>query len=114
VAFDHVSIGVASDEDLWGLKSRFEAAEKWVSEVIDHGFIHSLYAFDPNNIPIEFSAPVAEVDIRQHPKMMDKHPSDTAREGPDPVAGRWPQPVGSIPAADKVIYPGEGKVFEDD
>ena len=63
-AFDHVSIAVESDDDLFELKNRFEAAEMWVSEVIDHGFIHSIYAFDPNNIPIEFSAPVAQVDIR--------------------------------------------------
>ena len=56
--FDHVSMGVCSDEDLWELMARLDAAGFWVSEVIDHGFIHSIYAFDPNNIPIEFSAPV--------------------------------------------------------
>ena len=57
--FDHVSFDVESEEDLWEVKDRPEAAEIWVFEVIDHGFIHSIYAFDPNNIPIEFSAPVS-------------------------------------------------------
>ena len=112
VAFDHVSIGVANDADLWELKAKFEAAEMWASEIIDHGFIHSLYAFDPNNIPIEFSAPVTHVDIRKFPKMLDKHPSETAMEGPDPVGDKWPKPDGDIPDDNKIIYPGEGKVFE--
>jgi catechol 2,3-dioxygenase-like lactoylglutathione lyase family enzyme len=112
VVFDHVSIGVADDADLWKLKAKFEAADMWVSEIIDHGFIHSLYAFDPNNIPIEFSAPVAQVDIRKYPKMLDKQPAETAMEGAEPVSGRWPQPVEDIPEEDRIIYPGEGKVFE--
>ena len=112
VAFDHVSIGVDHDDDLWELKAKFEAAGMWVSEILNHGFIHSLYAFDPNNIPIEFSAPVVAVDIRKFPKMLDKNPTGTALEGPEPVAGRWPEPSGSLPEADKIIYPGEGSVFE--
>jgi catechol 2,3-dioxygenase-like lactoylglutathione lyase family enzyme len=109
-AFDHVSIGVHSDEDLRELKGRFEAAEFWVSEIIDHGFIHSIYAFDPNNIPIEFSAPVPGVDMRKKPRMMDRHPSATAQEGSDPVPGRWPPP---IEQKDCPAYPGEGRIFVD-
>ena len=111
VAFDHVSIGVARDDDLWELKAKFEAADMWVSEIIDHGFIHSLYAFDPNNIPIEFSAPVRQVHLGKFPKMLDRHPTQTAMEGADPISGRWPEPVKDIPETDKVVYPGEGKVF---
>ncbi|MCG6912114.1 MAG: VOC family protein [Deltaproteobacteria bacterium] len=107
-AFDHVSIGVAGDEDLWELKGRFEAAGLWVSEAIDHGFIHSIYAFDPNNIPIEFSAPVPEVDVRKYPNMLDRSPSSAAREGIEPVPGRWPE---AAITDDHTIYPGEGRVF---
>ncbi len=112
-AFDHVSLNVAGDEDLWELKAKFEAADMWVSEVIDHGFIHSLYAFDPNNIPIEFSSPVPGVDIRKTPKMKDKHPCDTALEGPDPQSGHWPDPIKKIPRDDRIVFPGEGTVFAD-
>ena len=107
-AFDHVSIGVASDDDLWELKGRFDAAGMWVSEVIDHGFIHSIYAFDPNNIPIEFSAFVPGVDVRTRPSMLDRHPSPAAREGSEPVPGRWPQ---AVIDRERPIYPGEGRVF---
>lgn len=111
LAFDHVSIGVASDDDLHALKLKFEAAGLWASEVIDHGFIHSIYAFDPNNIPIEFSAPVPEVDVRKNPKMMDRRPSRTAREGSEPVRGAWPEPDKESVDIDRSVYPGEGRIF---
>jgi catechol 2,3-dioxygenase-like lactoylglutathione lyase family enzyme len=78
--FDHVSIEVADIKDLWHLKARLEATDIWVSEVIDHGFILSIYTFDPNNIPIEFSTPIEGVDIRKHPEMKDRHPLPEALE----------------------------------
>ncbi len=109
-AFDHVAIGVNSDDDLWEIKARLEAAGFWVSEAIDHGFIHSVYSFDPNQIAIEFSAPVPSVNLRSHPRMLDKHPLPTALEGADPVTGCWPAPD-EMPADQKLIYPGEGSVF---
>jgi catechol 2,3-dioxygenase-like lactoylglutathione lyase family enzyme len=114
VAFDHLSIEVSSDDDLWEIKARLEAVDCWVSEVIDHGFIHSLYSFDPNNIPIEFSAPVAEVDLRTHPKMKDKDPLPAALEGSEPQPGVWPDPGNPYPVKDRVIYPGEGQQLSDD
>ena len=111
VGFDHVSFEVVGDDDLWELKAKLEAADIWVSEVVDHGFIHSIYAFDPNRIPVEFSAPVADVDIRKNPKMMDKSPSATALEGADPQPGRWPQPAGPVPASQRKVYPGDGMIL---
>jgi catechol 2,3-dioxygenase-like lactoylglutathione lyase family enzyme len=113
-AFDHVSFEVQADEDLWELKDKLEAADIWVSEVIDHGFIHSIYAFDPNNIPIEFSAPVPEVNIRRTPKMRDKKPSSVALEGPEPQPGHWPGVERATPEEDRMIYPGEGTVLAGD
>lgn len=110
LAFDHVSIGVGSDHDLWNIKARLEAAGIWVSEMIDHGFIHSLYSFDPNNIPIEFSARVPEVDFDLNPQMRDTDALAVALEGPDPQNGHWPPGV-PIPEDDRLIFPGEGLVF---
>jgi catechol 2,3-dioxygenase-like lactoylglutathione lyase family enzyme len=111
--FDHVSFEVESDADLWELKDKLEAAGMWVSEVIDHGFIHSIYSFDPNNIAIEFSAPVPGVDLRAQPRMLDKQPSQAALEGPEPQPGRWPPVTHPTAVADRRIYPGEGTVFAD-
>jgi catechol 2,3-dioxygenase-like lactoylglutathione lyase family enzyme len=113
-AFDHVSLGVESDDDLWELKDSLEAAGMWVSEVVDHGFIRSIYTFDPNNIPIEFSAPVPEVDIKKHPKMKDKNPSAIALEGDKPQTGHWPGVEKPTPPQDRRVYPGEGKILAKD
>jgi catechol 2,3-dioxygenase-like lactoylglutathione lyase family enzyme len=112
--FDHVSFGLASQDDLWKLKDKLEASDIWVSEVIDHGFIHSIYAFDPNNIPIEFSSPVPDVNIRKFPKMKDKRPTKAALEGPDPRPGYWPQIQKPTPIEDRRVYPGEGMVLAED
>lgn len=112
VAFDHVSIAVESDDDLWELKDRLEAARFWVSEVVDHGFIHSIYSFDPNNIPIEFSAPAAEIDLRSLPQMKDRDPLDEALEGPEPRFEIWPAPVETTLPNARTIYPGEGTIFK--
>lgn len=106
VGFDHISFEVDGEDSLWELRDKLEAAGFWASEVVDHGFILSVYAFDPNNIPIEFSAPVAEVDIRKTPVMIDSEPSKLAGEGAEPVPGRWPEV--SNPTA-REVYPGEGE-----
>lgn len=111
VAFDHVAIGVAADDDLFAIMDRLTAAGFWVSEVIDHGFIHSIYSFDPNNIPIEFSAPVSSVDLRRHPQMHDTQPLPAAGEGPEPLGDFWPEPSPATSAEDRGIYPGEGVIF---
>ena len=106
--FDHVSLRVASEQDLWTLKDRLEASEFWVSEAIDHGFIHSIYAFDPNGIPIEFSHCVEGVDVLRHPVMIDSAPSDVTREGPEARWEAWPAGEPSPPEEHRV-YPGEGR-----
>jgi catechol 2,3-dioxygenase-like lactoylglutathione lyase family enzyme len=108
VVFDHVSFGLESEEHLWELKEKLEAAGCWVSEVVDHGFIHSLYSFDPNNIPIEFSYPLRGEEVRNNPVMADNAPSRFAQEGPEPRWDRWPQPTGPTPTEERRIYPGQG------
>ena len=102
---------VESDADLWELKDKLEASDIWVSEVIDHGFIHSIYTFDPNNIAIEFSAPVKGVDVRSHPVNMDSRPSEIAREGAEPRPGHWKEPIRPTLPEDRVVYPGEGRIL---
>jgi len=106
--FDHVSVGVARKEDLFELKARLEAAGFWVSEVLDHGFILSIYSFDPNNIAIEFSWPVPGVDLRARPRMVDTHRPQAGLEGSEPRADAWPEPE-PIPEEDRRVYPGEGR-----
>lgn len=106
--FDHVSIGVEVEEDLWTLKDKLTAAGCWVSEMIDHGFIHSIYSFDPNGIPIEFSCNVQRRDVRRNPVIKDSAPSAVTEEGSEPQPGRWPEVVRPTPPAERKIYPGAG------
>lgn len=106
--FDHVSFGVETENDLWEIKDKLEAAGFWVSDAIDHGMIHSIYAYDPNGIPIEFSHNVAGVDVRKEPQMRDRKPSNTTLEGAEPKWQVWPEVKKSTPLSQRVVYPGAG------
>lgn len=111
LVFDHVSFQLESPEFLWSLREKLDAAGFWVSEIIDHGFIHSLYSFDPNGIAIEFSCPVETVDLRGHPMMLDTRPTPVTLEGPEPQAGKWLSAEKPPPLEERRVYPGEGLEF---
>ncbi len=106
--FDHVSFGVDTEDDLWELKDKLEAAGFHVSDMIDHGFIHSIYAHDPNGIPLEFSQNVAGIDIRKEPQVRDQAPSQITLEGAEPRPEKWPAVKTSTLASERVVYPGAG------
>ena len=106
--FDHVSFGVETEDELWELKGKLEAAGFGVSDVIDHGFIHSIYAHDPNGIPIEFSHDVEGIDIRKDPQMKDQSPSEVALEGAEPWVEIWPEVERPTPPSERIVYPGAG------
>ncbi len=106
--FDHVSFGVVTEDDLWELKDRLEAAGFHVSDMIDHGFIHSIYAHDPNGIPIEFSHNVEGINIRKEPQMRDQSPSQLALEGAEPKMERWPGVKRPTPPSERIVSPGAG------
>jgi catechol 2,3-dioxygenase-like lactoylglutathione lyase family enzyme len=106
--FDHVSFGVETEDDLWELKDKLEAAGFDVSDMINHGFIHSIYAFDPNGIPIEFSHNVPGIDIRKEPQMRDRVPSKVTLEGAEPKTEKWPKVKNPTPASKRIVYQGAG------
>ena len=106
--FDHISFGVETEDALWELKDRVEAAGFYVSDVIDHGFIHSIYAHDPNGIPIEFSHNVEGVDIRKEPQMRDHAPSKVTLEGAEPRLEMWSKVESPTPASKRIVYKGAG------
>jgi catechol 2,3-dioxygenase-like lactoylglutathione lyase family enzyme len=87
---------------------KLDAAGFEVSDVIDHGFIHSIYSFDPNGIPIEFSVNVQGRDIRKNPIVIDRNPSNVTLEGSDPIPGNWPKVNTPTPQSMRRIYPGAG------
>ena len=106
--FDHVSFGLEAEEQLWELADRLAEADMPVSTVVDHGFLRSIYAFDPNGIPLEFSVNVPGVDVRLRPVMADPRPAAAAAEGPDPVPGRWPAVEEPTPPEARTVVRGVG------
>ncbi len=55
VQFDHLSFNLPDEDALVDLQARLKAAECEVTDVVDHGFIRSIYFTDPNGIALEAS-----------------------------------------------------------
>ena len=55
VQFDHVSFNVPDEDALLALRDRLKAAGCEITDVVDHGFIRSVYFTDPNGIALEAS-----------------------------------------------------------
>ncbi|HTZ10210.1 MAG TPA: VOC family protein, partial [Acidimicrobiales bacterium] len=55
VQFDHLSFNLPDEDALLDLRARLKAAECEVTDVVDHGFIRSVYFTDPNGIALEAS-----------------------------------------------------------
>jgi catechol 2,3-dioxygenase-like lactoylglutathione lyase family enzyme len=53
--FDHVSLNVADAPALDALRARLVAYDCEVTEVVDHGFVKSIYFTDPDGIALEAS-----------------------------------------------------------
>ena len=104
-----------SEDELWELKDNLSAAGFHVSEVIDHGFIHSIYAHDPNGIPVEFSHNVEGIDIRANPNMSDLTASDVTKEGTEPRFDEWPEVMNPTPMEERRVLDGAGsRMFQNE
>ena len=53
--FDHVSFNLPDEDALMTLRDRLKANGSEVTDVVDHGFIRSIYFTDPNGIALEAS-----------------------------------------------------------
>ena len=53
--FDHLSFNVADEEALLQLRDRLKSFDCEVTDVVDHGFIQSIYFNDPHGIALEAS-----------------------------------------------------------
>ena len=112
LGFDHVSISVASKEDLFALKDRLETAGIEVAGAVDHGFIWSIYFFDNNNIPLEASWEF--MDIIKTPAIVEDDPLPVAEEGSEPQPGIWPEVTIRTPAEQMTAHPGNGYQMRDE
>jgi len=55
VQFDHLSFNLPDEEALLALRDRLKSWGSEVTDVVDHGFIRSIYFTDPNGIALEAS-----------------------------------------------------------
>jgi catechol 2,3-dioxygenase-like lactoylglutathione lyase family enzyme len=55
IQFDHLSFNLPDENALHELRNRLKAYGCEVTDVVDHGFIHSIYFNDPNGIALEAS-----------------------------------------------------------
>jgi len=62
--FDHLSFNVADEDALLALRERLKSAHCEVTDVVDHGFIRSIYFNDPNGIALEASFWVIDATAR--------------------------------------------------
>jgi len=53
--FDHISFNLPDEDALLALADRLRSFDIGVTEVVDHGFMHSIYFTDPNGIALEAS-----------------------------------------------------------
>jgi len=111
IAFDHVAFELENDEELFELRDRLDAAGFWVSEAIDQGYVRSIYTFDPNGVPVEFSVASEESDLRTVTRFVDRDPGAVALEGAELQPGAWPAPERSTSERDRRIYPGAGSEY---
>ncbi len=105
--FDHVCIEMTGKEQLWALKDKLEAAGVWVTEVLDNGFIHSIFSTDPNGIQLEFCYKIDKFDIHEKFRIIDPTASDITKEGSGPFFNKWPAVKKPTPENEQKVYPGE-------
>jgi catechol 2,3-dioxygenase-like lactoylglutathione lyase family enzyme len=81
--FDHLSLNLPGEDELVNLQRRLRAAGHEVTDVIDHGAVHSVYFNDPNGIALEASWWVVDPTTgpidRSGPMFADPDPVPAAR-----------------------------------
>jgi catechol 2,3-dioxygenase-like lactoylglutathione lyase family enzyme len=63
--FDHLSLNLADEHALESLRARLKAYDCEVTDVVDHGFVRSIYFTDPNGIALEASWWVSDATSRE-------------------------------------------------
>ncbi len=79
--FDHLSMNLPDEDALLRLRDRLKSNECGVTDIVDHGFLRSIYFMDPNGIALEASWWTTDPTGRPVDYRDDQLFSD-----PDPVA----------------------------
>ena len=81
---NHLALRVGSLASLERAKAKLEAAGVEVLGITDHGFVRSIYFFDPNGIRLELTADmtdgsVSESDLKRARAKLDAWTAEKAR-----------------------------------
>jgi catechol 2,3-dioxygenase-like lactoylglutathione lyase family enzyme len=85
VQFDHLSLNLADERALESLRRRLKEYGCEVTDVVDHGVMHSIYFTDPNGIALEASwwvtdATGRDTDYGDRSLFADQDPVPAVRE----------------------------------
>ncbi len=85
IQFDHLSLNLPDERSLESLRARLKEAGCEVTDVVDHGFMRSIYFTDPNGIALEASwwvddATGRDADYRDDGLFADSDPVPAVRE----------------------------------
>jgi catechol 2,3-dioxygenase-like lactoylglutathione lyase family enzyme len=81
--FDHLSLGLPDEQALHDLRARLEHYGCEVTDVVDHGFIRSIYFSDPTGIALEASWWTTNLDqpgLDVADRFLDSDPVPALRE----------------------------------
>ena len=81
--FDHLSFNLPDEDALLALRERLKSAHCEVTDVVDHGFLRSIYFTDPHGIALEASYWVTD-------------PTGRASDYADPELFADPNPVPAV------------------
>ena len=85
IQFDHLSLNLPDEHALESLRARLKEAGCEVTDVVDHGFMRSIYFTDPNGIALEASwwvddATGRDTDYRDESLFADPNPVPAVSE----------------------------------
>jgi catechol 2,3-dioxygenase-like lactoylglutathione lyase family enzyme len=106
--FDHLSFNLADEQALLDLRDRLKTAGSEVTDVVDHGFVRSIYFTDPHGIALEASWWVLDATGRPADYGDERLFSD---QRPVPAVGELAagQPLSWVPrtrlAGDEIVDP---------
>lgn len=85
IQFDHLSLNLADERGLEELQARLKEHGCEVTDIVDHGFVRSIYFTDPNGIALEASwwvvdATAREADYGDGQLFSDPDPVPSVRE----------------------------------
>ncbi len=105
--FDHLCLEMEDEESQWALVAQLEDNGFPVTDAVDHGLVRSVYTFDPNGIPLEFTLRNPATDPAHTPVLADPAPGPAAAEGSAPGDGGWAagEPIAED---DRIVTAGSG------